>query len=114
MYKSWTKMMERLIVFRVQMAIQLIVLRNKQPALDHPLLKDYKIQRLPSQIPSFKDRKMSEIIQQVTWSDNACGKCVTMWPTVPEAWYRSRGDPEEFDTRCAESQIFVPLWKEAS
>ncbi|KAF3335840.1 hypothetical protein FCM35_KLT20347 [Carex littledalei] len=33
------------------------VLRNKQPALDHPLLKDHKIQRLPSQIPSFKGEK---------------------------------------------------------
>ncbi|KAJ4773582.1 hypothetical protein LUZ62_057839 [Rhynchospora pubera] len=36
------------------------VLRNKQPALDHPLLKDHKIQRRPSQMPSFKGERKQQ------------------------------------------------------
>ncbi|KAK9087676.1 hypothetical protein Syun_030070 [Stephania yunnanensis] len=71
------------------------VQRHKQPALDHPLLKDHKIQRVPSSMPKRKEEtkrveEESEVMmKRRSSSDNVNGSSSSSSSHAWQTWHQS-------------------------
>ncbi|OAY42005.1 uncharacterized protein LOC110622235 isoform X1 [Manihot esculenta] len=55
--------------------------KRKQPALDHPLLKNHKIQRMPSEMPKVKKKKEGEIEREMKSNETVEQGAWQMWHT---------------------------------
>ncbi|KAJ6349379.1 hypothetical protein OIU77_006878 [Salix suchowensis] len=86
--------------------------KRKQPALDHPLLKNHKIQREPPEMPRLKVLKDGEELRsERTKKSKEAGGVRRSW----QMWHRNgtrcpkgnRSHTAEHGGRCAESQVFV-------
>ncbi|KAK9082974.1 hypothetical protein Scep_029445 [Stephania cephalantha] len=69
--------------------------RHKQPALDHPLLKDHKIQRVPSSMPKRKEetKRVEEesemMMKRRSSSDNVNGSSSSSSSHAWQTWHQS-------------------------
>lgn len=68
--------------------------KRKQPALDHPLLKNHKIQRVPSRIPTVRTMKEQEAERESNRSSSEEAVTRGAWQT----WHQNR-------TRCPKGTV---------